>query len=593
MSGDIKTIKITDSRINDLTNDMTFGVFDGGSQSTYQQFPFNSASNSSLTANIQIPSESIVSDARVLFKSDLNLTVQCGNVPATKQAFQYGLTDSLNSYPLQSCFTTANVLINNANSSTNYQDVLPFLKLLEDSKNSDKINSTSPDYVNEFWGMYSDAILTNSNPMASYNEASYDNARIPNGAYPCTITVNHYVAGVLTDSSLISTATTDTWTIYLTFKGLTEPFLGLSPFANKDFNKAGLLGLNNTALTLNIDSAVRRVFCTGNTAVNQAGNGLTSYITNISLGNPSSNGLGFTNSKLMFNFLTLSDLQYSKISTRAVTNYSSYDRYISPASSSPSVAPNGTGSVTFQNIQLNQIPNLLVFALRVPVSQQNWAYTDSFLKINTVSITLNNQSGLIASGLIENLYNMSVDSGSHQSFYAFGGRANAIQNGVAVQVPTIGSMICINPSKFLSLNPLLSNSSIGQFNLQITITSFENQFPFTIQPEGIIMCLNSGYFITETGSSSIFTAVLDRQMVLDAKNQEHHDVIDEELYKRTVGGKMHHGFSGIAKFFRHMKPHHMIKKALGMDHHDDHEEGGRHRKHSHSMSKSRLSKLLR
>lgn len=54
MSGDIKTIKITDSRINDLTSSMIFGVFDSGSQSTYQQFPFNSASNSSLTANIQI-----------------------------------------------------------------------------------------------------------------------------------------------------------------------------------------------------------------------------------------------------------------------------------------------------------------------------------------------------------------------------------------------------------------------------------------------------------------------------------------------------------------------------------------------------------
>ena len=509
-------------------------------------------------------------------------------MPATKQAFQYGLTDSLNSYPLQSCFSTANVLINNANSSTNYQDVLPFLKLLEDSKNSDKINSTSPDYVNEFWGMYSDAILTNSNPMASYNEASYDNARIPNGAYPASITVNHYIAGVLTDSSLISTATSDTWTIYITFKGLTEPFLGLSPFANKDFNKAGLLGVNNLAITLNIDAQLKRVWCTGNSYVNNAGTGLSSYITNITLGNPSSNGLGFTNSKLMFNFLTLSDLQYSKVSTRSVTNYSDYSRYIAPASSSPLVAPNGTGSVTFQNIQLNQIPNLLCFALRVPIANQTQAYTDSFLKINTVSITLNNQSGLIASALIENLYNMSVDSGSHQSFYSFGGRANAVQSGVAVTVPTLGSMICINPAKYLSLNPLLSNSSIGQFNLQITITNFENQFPFSIQPEGIIMCLNSGYFVTETGSSSIFTAVLDRQMVLDAKQQEHHSIIDEELYKRTVGGKIHHGFSGLSKFFKHTKQH--LHKALGMN--DDHEEGGRHKK-SHHMSKSRLSKLLR
>jgi hypothetical protein len=589
MSEEIKGIKITDSRINDLTNDMTFGVFDGATQCTYQQFPFNSASNSNLTANIQIPSESILSDARVLLKSDLNLTIQCGNVPATKQAFQYGLTDSLNSYPLQSIFSTAQVTLNNATSSTNYQDVLPFLKLLEDNKNSDKINSTSPDYVNEYWGMYGDAILTNSNPMASYNEASYDNARIPNGAYPAIITVNHYIAGVLTDSSLISTATTDTWTIYITFKGLTEPFLGLSPFANKDFNKAGLLGTNNIAMTLNVDTACKKVWATGNTTVNS--NSLSSYITSITLGNPSSNNLGFTNSKLMFNFLTLSDLQYSKVSTRSVTGYSDYSRYISPASSSPLVAPNGTGSVTFQNIQLNQIPNLLVFALRVPISQQNWAYTDSFLKINTISITLNNQSGLLASALIENVYNMSLDSGSHQSFYSFGGRANAIQNGIAVQVPTIGSMICINPSKYLSLNPLLSNSSIGQFNLQITITSFENQFPFSIQPEGIIMCLNSGYFVTETGSSSIFTAVLDRQMVLDAKQQDHHSIIDEELYKRTVGGKLHHGFAGISKFFRNMKPHHMLHKALGMG--SDEDEGGAKHRRKVCITKSKLHKLLR
>lgn len=353
MSNEIKAINIVDSRINDLTNDMTFGVFDGATQCTYQQFPFNSASNSNLTANIQIPSEAIVSDARVLFRSDLALTISCGNVPATKQAFQYGLTDSLNSYPLQSLLTTSQLTINNATSSTNTIDILPFVKLLEDCKNLDKRNSTSPDMVNEFWGMYSDAILTNSNPMASYNEASYDNARIPNGAYPATIVVNHYIAGSYADSSLISTATTDTWIIYITFRGLTEPFLALSPFASVDFNKAGLLGINNIAMTLNVDSACKKVWATGNSYVNGSGNGLTSYITNITLGNPASNGLGFINSKLMFNFLTLSDLQYSKVSTRSITNYSDYSRYISPASSSPVVPAGGSGSVTFQNIQLN------------------------------------------------------------------------------------------------------------------------------------------------------------------------------------------------------------------------------------------------
>lgn len=467
-------------------------------------------------------------------------------MPVGTQAFQYGLTDALNSFPLQSLITTASLTVNNATSSTNYQDILPFIKLLEDCSGIDKMNSTSPDYVNQYWGMYSDAILTNSNPMGSYNESSYDNARIPNGAYPATISVIHYIAGVASGSSLISTATTDTWTIYVSFKGLTEPFLALSPFTNKDYNKAGLLGVNNLAMTLNIDAAAKKVWTTGNTAVNSGGTGLTSYITAITLGNPASNNLGFTNAKLLFNFLTLTDLQYSKVSTRSITNYMDYSRYISPASSSPVVASLATASVSFQNIQLNQIPQLLVFGLRVPIESQTWAYTDSFLKINSVSITLNNVSSVIASADITNLFNMSIDSGSSQSFYSFNGQANAIQNGSSVTVPTLGSMMVINPAKYLCLNPLLSNSSIGQFNLQINIQSFTNQFPFSIQPQGVIMVINSGYFATESGSSSIFTAVLDRQMVLDTKSSdEHHDIIDEQLFKRTVGGAIHS--SSVAK----------------------------------------------
>jgi hypothetical protein len=41
MSNEIRGIKITDSRINDLTNDLTFGIYDGATQSTYQQLKFD------------------------------------------------------------------------------------------------------------------------------------------------------------------------------------------------------------------------------------------------------------------------------------------------------------------------------------------------------------------------------------------------------------------------------------------------------------------------------------------------------------------------------------------------------------------------
>jgi len=363
----------------------------------------------------------------------------------------------------------------------------------------------------------------------------------------------------------------------MSFAKITEPFLCLSPFVNNDFNSAGLLGVNNLALTLNINQC-QKVWATGNSFVNQAGNGLSSYITNIALGNPQSNNLGFTNSKLLFNFLTLTDLQYSKVSTKSVTSFVDYPRYISPSSNSPTLAPGASGVVQFQNIQISQVPSLLVFALRVPLSQQNWAYTDSFLKINTISITFNNQSGLLASANSAQIFTMSVDSGSTQSFYSFNGLANAIQNGSSTIISTLGSMVVINPAKWLSLNELLSSSSIGQFNMQITVNCTNNQ-AFSITPEGITMTVNTGYMVSELGSSSFYTACLDRQMVLDTKSTDDHNrIVDEEFFKNAVGGKIHKGPASINKFLKHTKG--------GKMHHS--EEGGK--KH---MSKSKLHKLLR
>jgi hypothetical protein len=573
---DVKTVTVTDSRIADLTPEIVYSVFNGSQQNTYQAFPFNSSSNSSLTSNIQIPSESICSDARVLLQSDLNLTINCANVPTGSSAFQYGLTDSLNSYPLQSLFTTASLTVNNATSSTNYKDVMPFVKLLEDKSSLDKANSTSPDFVNETWGSYADAVLANSNPMGNLNDMAYDNARIPNGSYPATITINRYVAGVLTDNSPISTGANNTWVIYVTFRGLTEPFLCLSPFINNSFNRAGLIGLNNIAMTMNIDSACSKVWTTGNCSAGATG--WNSYITSISLGNPSSNSLGFTNSKLLFNFLTLSDLQYSQISTKSVTNYTSYDRYISPASNSPTMAANTGGyNVTFQNIQLSQVPSMMVFALRVPMSSQNWSYTDGFLSVGQVSITFNNQSGLIASANTANIYNMSKANGSQQSYNSFRGQANAIQAGVAVTVPTLGSMVIVDCAKDLSLNGLLSNGSIGQFNVQIQLQGVLNQYPFQVQPEGILMCVNEGFAVTQLGNTQFFTAVLSRESVLDAKSEDPVNVIDETLYKRTVGGKM--SASQIGKYVRGM-----MKGKVGKK---DCEEGGKRH------GKSKLKHLLK
>jgi hypothetical protein len=94
-----------------------------------------------------------------------------------------------------------------------------------------------------------------SNPMASFTNMGLDLDLIPRGSFPVNIVeIQHFVAGVYADNSLISTGPTDTWKILLQFS-VVEPILMLSPLTNSDNNDcAAFIGINNMQLSFNIDS---------------------------------------------------------------------------------------------------------------------------------------------------------------------------------------------------------------------------------------------------------------------------------------------------------------------------------------------------
>ena len=554
---DFRTVLIEDSRIADITDREVFGVQSGASQSTYQQFNAVSASNSSIVFNVQVPSENIVIDRHLLVQTELTFTLNLTNVPAGQQAFNYGVTDCLQAFPLNSLFTTCQSTVNNVSVSSNLKDILPMISRMNDNRMLSRYNSLTPSYVDNQWGLYSSAVLTNSNPLASYNNNGYDEDFEPRGAYPLTsTTITHNIAGGGTDASVISTDTDDTWVIVLTVQ-ITEPFLALSPFINCQPNQqAGLVGVNNMSFVLNIDSTCARLFSTANSYVNGAGNGLSSFITSITLGSTAQQ-TGFQNTKLLFNFLSLQPEQYAKISTKNVVPFLDYPRYLSVSNNTTQIAPAGSATLTSQSIQLNQIPDLILISVRYPMSQQNWAYTSSFLTINTVSVNFNNASGLLSTATQQDLYNMSFRNGSQQSFYEFNGVAGINNSATGAQglVPTTGSLLVLNPSIDFSLPSYLSASSLGQYQFQFNI-NVSNQFPYTITPEICIITMNSGIFATQQGTSQIFTGILTKDQVLRTKEQNPVPQLESSEYQRLVGGKLaNHGMANILKMIRHHPKH--------------------------------------
>lgn len=592
MSSDFKTVLVEQSQISDITDEEVFAVQAGAGASTYQQFASVSASNSSMVFSVTVPSENIVIDRHVLIQSTVNLTLTLSGVQPTEQCFQYGLTDSFQAFPLQSLFTTMQSTINNVSVSSNTKDIMPMLLRMNDKATLSRYNSLTPSNPDTQYGVYADGILANNNPLASFSNNGYDDQFMPRGAYPATIVIERYVNGVYVDDSPISTsATTNTWKIFITAQ-FTEPFLFLSPFLNTaPCCEAGLLGINNMSFNFTVDSGCKRVFSTANT--NIAGGAITSYITGIELGLVGPTTItgkqnGFEEAKLLFNFLSLQPSSYNKIKTKNVVPYSDYPRYLSVSNNNATMTPNSTQTITSQAVQLNQVPDLIIVSARVPMSSQDWRHPSGFLAIENVSINFNNASGLLSSATVQDLYNISYRNGSAQSFYEFRGQSvnNNNATGGVTSIPTTGSLLVISPVHDLSLPDYLSSSSLGQYQLQMNVR-VRNQLPYNVTPELCIITMNSGVFSTILGTSSVYTGILTKQMVLNTKEQNPVPALARDEYERMVGGRLsNRGMGALRKMIR------LHRKMDGADMKAGVLSGGVSSGGVAPASKSRLSKHL-
>jgi hypothetical protein len=534
---DFRAVLVRDSVIGDITSDIDFAVKSGASQTTYQRFPATSASNSSLIFSVQVPSENVVIGRDVLITTGLSFTIAATGVPAASKVFQYGLTDAFQAFPLASLMTTAQAQINNTSVSVNLQDVLPSLLRLNNSRELYRFNSMTPCLPDQAYAEYATGVGDNNNPLAGYGNASYDIDQVPRGAFPANILVKHYVAGVYTDASIISTGVTDTWSIEVSTI-VTEPIF-LSPFifGDPEYNQQGLLGINNMTFTFNIDATCKRLWSSAN-----------NYITSISLGISGGNGFTATSAvgviqqqpsspALLFKFLSTqpSDL----IESKNVVPYMDFPRYLtSSANASPLVAYSSS-TLTSSNLQINQIPDLFIINIRKPMSAQTSYNASAFFVINNISINLNNQSGLLSSASAYDLWRMSVKNGSTQSWAEFSGvasKANSTTGG-STNAFTTGSLLIINPAYDLSLPDYISCGSLGNYNFQFQV-GVTNQFSATITPEVVVTCVNSGILTTQQGVSAIYTGILTKEMVLDAKSKQQASAMRSAEVKRMVGGAM-------------------------------------------------------
>ena len=209
---DFKAVCVKDPEIAQITDDLLYQVRVGASSNTFTPFTSTSAGNSAVSFNVLTPNENIVVSRQVLMRVPMSFQIQIARVPVNSQAFQYGLTDCIGAFPFASLVTTASVNINNCTTSETTAETLYPLLRLNDTRELLRYNSQCPSTPDFLWGKYSDAVNSNSNPLASGNNASYDPDMLPRGAFPAFVQLDHFDdAGDYLDASPVSTSINDTW----------------------------------------------------------------------------------------------------------------------------------------------------------------------------------------------------------------------------------------------------------------------------------------------------------------------------------------------------------------------------------------------
>lgn len=555
MSADFKTLFVHDSAIADITPEVDYVVKGGAASTTYQQFNATSSSNSSLTYSIQLPSENIVMGRDAMIQHQVNFSIKVGSLTspvvgqtAGTNVLAWGFDTAFQSFPISSCMNTANVQINNTSTSVNLKDVLPLLLRLNDSRELYKYNSYAPSLPDQSYYSYADGVGANNNALGSYNTASYDVDQLPRGAFPLDqFNVQHYgvVAGVGTllagdaGSSTLAVgaagaADGEYWIINVVAT-ITEPIF-VSPFtwSNPEHNSQGLLGINNMAMNFTIDSTLSRLISAANALSNQY-----SIVAGDARSTPSNSSSSFfLSSSVLLKFLSTQDTD--RLQTKNVVPFMDFPRYItSQFNNGATIATDATVTAISNNIQLNQLPDYFIICVRKQMNTQTFTDSDSFLKIKNATFNLNNMSGLLSTATAQDLWKISSKNGSNQSWPEFNGRAwvNAdpaeTVGGVGAKVATTGSLLVVSPTD-LSLPSYLAPGSLGNFQLSLTL-SVENQSATAVTPEIVVIAVNSGFMVTQMGQSSVYTGVLTREAVLDAKMTK---PVSSAQYERKVGGKL-------------------------------------------------------
>lgn len=531
----LNTVEVKDPRIC-VNHDKEFAILKGGSQLLYKQYTSTSVSNSNISWSAPPPSGNVFFSSKVEVYLPIRLIIT-GRAPVG-QALIRENRDAPRAWPINGSLSNATATINGNSSSINIGSMIHAFRHFNTDINLENGGySTTPNMADESQ-QYSDLYMDIRSPMGSYGNG-IDGTSNTRGGFSFTVVQNP----LSTNAGVDIVAIVD----FACLEPLFIPPLNWgsddrSAFFNCTTFDVNLTFFNNLGFRM----------------WSHDDDGGTNNISNIQtyFGGTTMPGPTFTNfpqgNRPTLNTIYITPKETEQLGplTPCMYPYFEVQKFVTQLGSFASMS---SQTVTSNNIQLNSIPYKIYIYVRESENAltNSAALTDTFFRINSVSIQYFAENGILSSASPQQLYKISADNGCNMTFtqwYPTGVyKTGVMPSGAGPLAPpavyTIGSVLCVNPSFDFGLSSLDSSGKLCQNMVAVTM-NVTNISGRTITPELLIVPVYDGIFeIPSLGTANKIIGVITSKDILDAAQKPGYNYAD---VKAVGSGDW---FTGIKKFF--------------------------------------------
>ena len=521
----LKMENVLDPRLNCMDyvqDEMKWGIFKGaeGQNQVHQQA--NSYSTSGITWNFNTQSETTLIDRRLYAKVQFLMTFN-GTSPIG-QPLLLSENDAPRAFPLASITNSLKVTINGQSVETQYADALQ--ALLRYNCEHDIFNydlSQTPNALDRSQ-QYAELVGTVRNPLSNYDNNSYEMGR---GTVELDVITNPASADGVTPTVSVVKFT------------VVEPLL-ISPLLYKSNDlQSALVGVKNMGVQFNFSSGqLARVWSHNKSS----GATITSAVCSI--------GAGSTEPPLLLvNYLTPPLVDLGELPKSVNYQYYKTDTFVNDQN--VALAPNASQSFTNNAIQLSTVPKSIYIYASLPNSDRTFETTDTFFRINSLSLNYLNVSGQFSSMNSNDLYNMSVKNGLKMNWIDWNGKSTDITSTNTVNLA--GGVLRIDISDLnIPSNMASGVNTNSQLSYTINLTNLDtvnkNVSLTTLLTYDGLMTIENNNMMTQIG-------VIDTNDVLQTRMSG--NWIDWKSANSIYGGNM---FSRLGSFIHSVSKG--VKNAL-------------------------------